>query len=402
MEKLRYQIIKSLQPLLLSATGILLGLFLIEASLRVYQYLGEEKIFNVKPSRTTLTWIEDPDIGNFILKPNSSGWFVAPSGEYYNFVSTNSFGFYDSDHQIPKKDNTYRILILGDSFVASLQTPLGQTFFKQLERALNSIVRYKRIEVIPLGMGDTGPSQQYLALKKIGLSFKPDLVIHFFLTANDLKDDSPNLEQDQFRPYFIVNREGNLQKLPHFKRKEKSFFYLREFIKKSRLVELALLKRQELLTRTIDQKSDYPIDYHVYDKNWNKDYQSSWLVTKRIILESKKITEESGGNYLLVTLANNEQVNQGIWQDLEKTYSNLKSANLDLEKPDKEIKKFCKEKSLDCLQMLPSFKKFKLEHSDQSTHYRIDGHWNQIGTNLTAQILINFFKDHFDNYFSTK
>ncbi len=58
-----------------------------------------------------------------------------------------------------------------------------------------------------MGRGNTGRAQQYLMLKEYGLKYKPDLVIQMFLTANDVKNNSPVLQNDPYLPYFEI--DGN-------------------------------------------------------------------------------------------------------------------------------------------------------------------------------------------------
>lgn len=383
-----------LEFVILSFLSIFVALFIIEISLRIYQYLGEKQFLGLRPSRITLTWIEDPDIGKVILKPNSSGFMVTPSKEYFNFIRVNKEGFYDESHELKKPENTYRILFLGDSFVASLQTPLNKTFFKQLETNLNQKNLEKKIEVIAIGMGDTGTAQQYIALKKIGLKYNPDLVVSMFLTANDFKNNSPILQKDPYRPYFVLDESGNLKLLPHPQSSKKRNSVVKNWFKNLRIVEFALQIRQKFLEYRANHKVDYPIDYHVYDNNYNKDYSDSLEVTKKLILAEKNIVEEAGGKYILVTLANNEQVNNLVWGGLKISYPNMAKADLDQQKPDKELKKFCDDQKLDCLQMLPTFLDFAKNHPNLSTHYHLDGHFNQLGTDIATKFLVDNLKNN--------
>lgn len=369
-----------------------------EGALRLYQYLGEQKVLGITPSRTTITWQDHPIIGKVLLTPNTKGWFVTPSREYYSYIQANSEGFNDFDHSILKPDKVYRILFLGDSFVASLQTPLQQTFFKQVERTLNEQHLDKKIEVLAMGLGDSGSAQQFLALREIGIKYKPDLVIQMFLTANDLKNNYPNLQKDPYRPYFEASEDGTLKLIPHFRYSERKNALWKDFFKNLRLVELFLQVRQKYLEYKTNYTLDYPIDYHVYNRNYNEDYQKAWEITQKLILETKALTENAGGKYLLVPLANNEQINKDVWLTLQQTYPNLARADLDLEKPDNLIMGFCKDKEIDCLEMLPVFKDFAASNPSSPTHYHFDGHWNQVGTNLTGEFLSkNLYKLYFSN-----
>ncbi len=383
---------KTLFSLLILFSSLLLGLLFIEAGLRIYQFLGENSIFGIKPYKTTLEWIEHPLIGKVFFAPNQRGWFVTPSREYFNFLETNSVGLNDEEHSIKKSLNIYRILFLGDSFVASVQTSRNKTFFNQIEEKLNKESKDKKFEVIALGLGDTGTVQQYLALKEIGIKYKPDLVVHMFLTANDIKNNSPTLMQDPYRPYFVLDSKGNLKLLPHQQYSKRPNAGIKDVLKKSYLIELLLSLRQSNQEKNKNASLDYPVDYHVYDKKFNNEYLASWKVTQKLILETRNLVEKNSGEYILVTLANNEQVSSGIWEELKRTSPKMLEVNLDLRKPDKLISEFCEKEKISCLRLLSTFEKFARKNPDIPTHYRIDGHWTQAGTDIAASSIYNYLK----------
>ena len=348
---------KLLKYIFLIVVGLILAILLLEIILRIIYFFGENNLFGLYPLRTTIEWYDDGILGNVRLKPHAIGWFVTPTFEYYSKIESNSEGFYDYDHQVDKSDGVYRIILLGDSFVASLQTDFDNILGKQLERKLSGLTQ-KKVEVIAIGLGDTGTAQQFLALKQIGLKYKPDLVVHLFLTANDLKNNSPGLQKDQFRPYFQLDENDTLVYKNYVIKSQDSNYEIKKFFKKLRIVELILILRQNALERQRDNRIDYPIDYHIYDNQLSSEYEKSLKVTKKILLEEKKITEENGAKYLMITLANNEQVNGEVLKD-----------SIDLEKPDKLIQAF----------------------------YTYDGHWNEIGTSLAVEFLAKNLKGFIEN-----
>lgn len=334
--------------------------------------LGSRMLFQT----SSLRWRDDPVVGRRFV-PNQRGKFVTHSGEYETEVIINSQGWRDSEHTFVKPENVFRILILGDSFVENMQVPLEQTFFKQLEE--------DDIEVIAMGIGDTGTAQQLIALEQHGLQYDPDLVIHMFFTGNDVKNNSLALMHDPHRPYFELHND-ELTQIPSTTRTSNLDGKIKSFIKnKSRFVEMLLRFRQQR-SRSVDS-SDYPIDYHVYDQEYSNQYAEAWETTKALILKSKEITNSSGAKYILVTLANNEQVHNEVWGDLQTTYPALKTANINLEKPDQVLKEFCLEEKLDCHFMLPIFKDYISSNAGAVTHYKFDGHWTKAGTDLVANFL---------------
>ena len=71
----------------------------------------------------------------------------------------------------------------------------------------------------------------------------------------------------------------------------------------------------------------------------------------------------------------------------------MASANLDLEKPDKLLEEFCESEEINCHFMLPYFKNFVSTSPGATTHYLLDGHWNETGTNLAADFLEDKLKE---------
>ncbi len=363
---------------LLTFSGIVVSFLLIEFLLRIFL-----------PPQTTLKFYDNPVFGSAFV-PNQKGLFVTETKEYSSNVEINSQGWPDIEHTVDKPKDTYRILILGDSFVENLQVPFEKRFFRQLQDKLGN-----KFEIIAMGRGNTGMAQQYLILKKYGLKYKPDLVIQMFLTANDVKNNSPVLQNDPYLPYFEIDEDNNLKEIPQIKRSDRKLSSLKEILKKFEITKIILSLRQKYLEKNASTLAwGYPIDYHIYDSSYSSEYQKAWEITKRLILETKKITEESQAKYILVTLANNEQVDFKVQEEIFNKYPNMKNANPDFEKPDKIIKEFSENENITYWQMLPYFQNYIINNLNSTTHYFYDGHWNETGTNLAAEFLFENLKNY--------
>jgi len=66
--------------------------------------------------------------------PSRAGWVSSP--EYSVYSSTNSKGFWDQEHEYSKPPGTYRVLVLGDSFSASMLVPWQDSWPQVMSRAL--------------------------------------------------------------------------------------------------------------------------------------------------------------------------------------------------------------------------------------------------------------------------
>lgn len=362
--------------ILLIPFGILTSLLILEFFFRIYYSVGEHFLFGLSPRRTTLSFYEN-DIFGSALVPNQAGWFVPETKDYFTWVSINAHGWPDIEHALEKPGNTYRILLLGDSFVENFQVPFAKRFFRELQDRLGD-----KFEIIAIGRGNTGSAQQYLILKNYALKYKPDLVIQMFFEVNDVKNNSPVLQNGPYLPYFRLDENGNLVKIPHIKRSDRKLAKLKDLVKKFKLVEFMLSVRQNLMERKSARDNSYPIDYHVYDKNYSSEYESAWEVSKQLLIKTKEDVEATGAKYILVTIPGIEQVDISKQQDIIRQFPLMKNS-VNFEKPENVLRDFCANQKLKCYFLLPYFRRA----NDKLYNY-YEGHWNQTGTDLTAEFLI--------------
>ncbi|MEW6112357.1 MAG: SGNH/GDSL hydrolase family protein [Thermodesulfobacteriota bacterium] len=120
---------------------------------------------------------------------------------YINVIRWNSQGHFDRDYARTKPPNVFRIVIIGDSYVESIQAPLNRTFHKLLERGINEATKQSssagpRFEVIALGNSGTGQVAHLNVLKTDAVWYSPDLVV-FTLAHNDFCDDDKELNRER-------------------------------------------------------------------------------------------------------------------------------------------------------------------------------------------------------------
>ena len=143
---------------------------------------------------------------NAIMFDNEKGLSSVPGAYYVNRKEGysegyfNSHGFRDFERTWEKSPNTYRILVLGDSYVEAFQVPLEVGFPALLEARLNTASHSKRFEVLALGQSGFGTAAEYMRYLNDGVRYSPDIVIVAFLTGNDILDNSKvlNLEKVGF------------------------------------------------------------------------------------------------------------------------------------------------------------------------------------------------------------
>ena len=103
------------------------------------------------------------------LVPNSYG-ISTRTGQAVEY-RINSKGLRDDETTYAKPDNSYRIVIIGDSHTFGFGVPMEQHFTQLLEGYFDNV------EVINLGVSGYGVDQFYWSLEQEGLKYQPDLVI---------------------------------------------------------------------------------------------------------------------------------------------------------------------------------------------------------------------------------
>ncbi|MFQ5741243.1 MAG: hypothetical protein ACE5JX_19775 [Acidobacteriota bacterium] len=123
-------------------------------------------------------YVFDPDMG----------FRVRPYARYGN-QQANEFGFNDRDYPHDRRPNTFRILILGDSF--NWMGGQENNYTALLERRFEQEFGEGRVEIISAGYPQTHTAEQLALLEKYGLQYNPDLVVVGFYAGNDFFDAHP-------------------------------------------------------------------------------------------------------------------------------------------------------------------------------------------------------------------
>ena len=156
------------------------------------------------------------------------GQLFAPHAElrYTNHIDfavdqrINSLGFLDREPPGAKAPGTFRVLVLGDSFVEARQVPIEQKLHVVLERLLAERHRDRRFDSVAFGHSAAGPATEYAYYETFGRALEPDLVVVVFV-QNDFADDSPLLESATYGwwpdhspwPLFDVDPAGGFLRL---------------------------------------------------------------------------------------------------------------------------------------------------------------------------------------------
>jgi lysophospholipase L1-like esterase len=299
----------------------------------------------------------------------------------------NSLGFHDKEYSVHKPPNTFRIVILGDSFVEAIQVPLKKTFHKILEKKLNEAFDFP-VEVFSLGRSGNGAQRNYELFAKIGLRFSPDLVIMQFL-SNDLIDDNPYIRKDHLR-------QQNLRKTHIPELKELYAKYL--LFRSSRFNQILALKAAQLLQglrvaqyRSLDPYSFMYMNALIFAEEYSTLWEKAWRKTQNFIVKSRDLAEANRMKFVLVSFPELWRVGSTaqMLNEMKSMSPETKNLNWNLNKTEKKLREFCKLKSIDFVSLLYPFRK-EFDETGKRLHFYYDMHLNTNGHRVAAEILYDY------------
>jgi len=360
-------------------------------------------------------------IGHYSVKANLKfvpgiGGVYIP-GAYYRHTKEgfsegyfNSHGFRDVERTYAKPKDTFRILVLGDSYVEAFQVALEKSFPSILEKKLNENGNGKKIEVLNLGQSGFGTSDEYLRYLNEGVKYSPDLVLVAFLTGNDFRNNSKALNWDGIGFYHDVDKDGNLvldrsvidgyqnsltplHKIFHI---AKEHSYIANLISE-RLFLLRFQTKFGNVGQSVaaEEHSATPLgqlsDLNIYSPDMGPHWKHSVVVTQAILRHFRSDVEKTGAQFVLVTLSNAEQLDPQLQTNLKEQYN----IQFDFEQPDRILAEFATQQHMHYLQLMPIFRQYHLE-TGRNLHgwaAREVGHWNENGHQLAAETIFDFLKD---------
>lgn len=369
------------------------------------------------------------------------GWAGNPYQTRFNtkfqtVIQYNSKGLRDVEHTYEKPPETFRILILGDSFVEAEQIGnLEETFPRLLEGLLNQH-RWSdgaQFEVIAVGFSGWGTDQQSLFYQYEGYKYHPDLVLLNF-TSNDVADNYAPFKIRQtgwpkgcvLKPYFKLEGEHLvLENFPYSRltvratdeqelvatlglfARFKSYLY--EHLHVYRLVVNTVLANSPRLTRVLTWAGFMPVggnetpsrcwqaakipgdpqvNTRVYHTYYSEEDEKAWALTKALIRELRDVT--ASHDVRLVVVNNAQSIATANFRSEKTSYTDADGVVWDMGKPDRLLEDLCQREGLPFMTLQPVFDQSPYA-GDGELYAPKDGHYGLVGHRLAAQTIYEWF-----------
>ncbi len=349
----------------------------------------------------------------WVGRPHVSGWYRTEGKAY---IQMNSDGFRDREHIKVKPENTFRIALLGDSFVEAMQVPLEQDLAAVIEQELSSCTALagQKAEVIKFGVSGYGTDQELITLREKAWDYSPDLVVLDFFTGNDIVDNSRALTQKFYpnelgslKPFFIF-KDGELVVDASFvdtdNYRSKLTWWGKAYIKikdHSRILQVLNIVQDafnnsnggvsaEVVEEPLfsDGKHDRKLSwfYEIYKPPTDPEWQQAWQVTEKLISLMHDEVIAKKADFVVVTFGGPFQrdplVNQKERQELGVT---------DWFYPEKRITALGEHEGFSVLNLSPTLQAYSEQNNTclygSDDNLRCAGHWNTLGHQLAGKMI---------------
>jgi lysophospholipase L1-like esterase len=389
--------------LVLMGVGAILALVLAEAALTAA---------NIAPSRPRgRSWGMQNEAYGWGYRPGATFTYDGRLEKFGAPGKINSNGLREREYAYEKPDGVYRILILGDSFTASLEVPLEQTWHELLEEALNTPQSARRVEVIAAGIQGWSTDQEYLYYMHEGHKYRPDLILVQFY-PNDIYGNGVEVQRltrvptETDKPFFVLEDDGRLMLTDPFRTErmapqaapagspvQRAKTFLRTRLRTYRLVAQVRQARQGGQRVRVPFCYEYdgvPPELLTYAPRFTAEYQAAWDVTARIFEELKNDAGERGQRLAVLYMPDRRQVIPREWQRTLECWPAAAPLSWDLDRPNRLLDSHLAGLTTPYLDLTESFR--RAIGAGQSVYFETDWHLNPPGHRFVAAMLADWLR----------
>jgi len=289
-------------------------------------------------------------------------------------VSFSSAGMRDREHTLEKRAGTFRILLLGDSFMEALQVPADSMLATLMERDLTTATG-RPVEVINGGVSGWGTGDELRYLTRYGLAYKPDLVVVAMTLHNDISD---NLRRDWYtlQDGVLVDRDPQPKSWFQFKVLE-----LKAFV--GSRMQLYQLWRRVRHGREM-QQAGQALNSHVielFTVPSPPNIVLGWHLTDRLLGAIRDTSKAVGSQMAVVLLPLRYQLADTAFADFVK-HTEMLPDRMGMYQPQIMVRRMTDSLHIPVVDLLPAFQQWTAAR--KAPLYVEDGHWNASGHRLAA------------------
>jgi hypothetical protein len=318
--------------------------------------------------------------------------------EGHSWIEINSDGWRGPDAALKAPPGTFRIALLGDSYIEAFEVPYEKTVGEVLEARLSAL-RGTPVEVLNFGHGGYGTSQQLLTLQHEVWKYSPDLVLLAVTTGNDISDNHRRLKRSDYVPYHVFRGaelvlDSSFLRSKGYRSRALWTRQLLGVVQHSRLAQL--VNRVRHAARKSERQranvggapgDEVGMRDEVQLPPATPDWQEAWRVTEGLLRLMRDESRRKDTPFAIVTLTRGIQVTPV--RRKKKEFLRQLGAK-DLYYPERRLAEFGKREGIPVLNLAPAMAK-QAEDRQVYFHAHHDslgiGHWNEAGHLAAAELI---------------
>jgi lysophospholipase L1-like esterase len=385
-----------------AALSLLITVGLLEAVLHAVGYP------RTKTSHQRFYVEHDPQRG-WRNVPNADGWFS--TDEYDVHLQYNSRGIRGPERSYDKPPGTFRVVVLGDSFIEGYSVNLEDRVSERLEKVLTEQDPSRRYEVIALGTAGYSTDQELIWLESEGVKYHPDVVVVMFYMNDVWFNGQSKYWRGEKPAYVIENGELRLTNVPvpdaRPAKKEKKQtgrgikHWIRANSKVYALISLTLensppLRRAAAAVGLVSPREEEDEDggprvadeLSVFQKDEPPATRHGWQMTESILDEMDAVAAEAGAELIVFHIPFKGVVYGQDWAPILAKLG-IPQERLDPGRVKQHFDEICARRELDCIEPTDEFRRAAEARTrdGERLYYVQDNHWNPGGHALAAEIL---------------
>lgn len=352
----------------------------------------------------------DPDRG-WRNVPGAEGNFS--TDEYDVHLQYNSRGIRGPERSFEKPAGTFRVVLLGDSFLEGYSVPREKRVAEVLEGILAAKDPSRRFEVIALGTAGYSTDQELLWLESEGLKYRPDLVVDLFY-MNDVWFNGQSKYWRGEKPAFVLEdgrlrltnvpvpdpragekggeRRATNRGLRHWIRsRSKIYALVSRALEGSPALRGVATRLGLVAPRDDDGEEGGPRvseELSVFEKDPPPATRNAWTMTEALLAEMKRKANAAGAGFVAFHIPFKGTIHRESWAPILSKLG-IPTDRLDPDAVRNRFDAICAARQLDCIEPTARFREeaATLAPRGERLYYVVDNHWNPGGHRLAAEIL---------------